>query len=161
VKPTFVVWGFSGVELAALGLQGAGAGNSVSDSGPPKNAALGVELLIVGLIALVLLIVCYFCTAIYVHIKPIYGIRRSPSMTRLFSVLYACSSLLLILNIFRLVEFSQGFPGAIARQEGWFYGFDSLLILVLNTIFHFGIYLSEYPLEVKRSNNTLTSTQIL
>jgi hypothetical protein len=87
VKPTAVIWGFFGIELSALALQGAGAGNSVSDSGPPKNATLGKALLITGLVALVVLIMCYLCTAIYVHLKPVYGIRQSRSMRRLFAVL--------------------------------------------------------------------------
>lgn len=88
MKPTAVVWGFFGIELAALALQGAGAGTSVSSDGPPTNAALGKSLLITGLVALVVLIACYLCTAIYVHLKPIYGVRQSHSMRRLFAVLW-------------------------------------------------------------------------
>lgn len=76
-------------------------------------------------------------------------------MSRLAVCRYACTILLLIRNIFRLVEFSQGFEGAIARQEKYFYCFDALLILfilILNTVCHFGLYLNAYPLEAKEEN---------
>jgi len=73
----------------------------VSNNGPPKNETLGKALLIIGLVALVVLIICYLATAIFVCIKPDYGIRDSPSLKKLFAALYACTLLLLARNIFR------------------------------------------------------------
>jgi hypothetical protein len=153
VKPKAVIWGFFVIEILALALQGAGAGTSVSNDGPPKNETLGKALLIIGLVALVILIICYLGTAVFVCIKPAYGIKDSPSLQKLFGALYACTILLLTRNIFRLIEFSQGWYGELAVQEKYFYTLDALLIfliLIINTLFHFGVYLRQYPNEVKQ-----------
>ena len=153
VKPKAVMVGFFAIEIAALACQGAGAGISVSNNeSTGTNQTAGKALLIVGLVALVLLIVCYGATAIYVHISPLYGIRQSRNMRWLFPVLYACTILLLIRNVFRLIEFAQGWYGSIALREKYFYTLDALmifLILVINTVFHFGIYLKAYPYETQ------------
>ena len=156
VKPKLVIWGFFAMEITALACQGAGAGLSVSTKGV-SNLNSGRILLLLGLVALVVLILCYLLTAIYVNLSPRYAIKSSPNMRKLFPVLYTCTSLLLIRNIFRLVEFGQGFEGAIASQEKYFYGFDALiiiLILLLNTIFHFGLYLKAYPTEFKEGGQS-------
>lgn len=152
VKPRLVIWGFFVMEIIALTCQGAGAGLSVSDKGVNDTLKSGRALLIVGLVALVVLMLCYGITAVYVNRSPLYDVKHSHNLRRLFPVLYVCTGLLLIRNIFRLVEFAQGFEGAIARQEKYFYGFDALmifLILIVNTFFHFGIYLKAYPTEAK------------
>jgi len=159
VKPKAVIWGFFVIELTALALQGAGAGTSVSNDGPPKNEALGKALLIIGLVALVVLIICYLATAIFVCIKPDYGVQHSPSLKKLFAALYACTILLLTRNIFRLIEFSQGWYGALATNEKYFYVLDALLmllILAINTFFHFGLYLRAYPKEAVPDKATAT-----
>ena len=156
VKPKLVIWLFFALEITALACQGAGAGLSVSTKGV-SNLNSGRVLLLLGLVALVVLIISYLITAIYVSRSPQYAIKSSPSMQKLFPVLYVCTSLLLIRNIFRLVEFGQGFNGAIAAQEKYFYGFDALmiiLILVINTVFHFGLYLKAYPSEVKEAGQS-------
>lgn len=101
VKPKAVIWGFFVIELLALALQGAGAGTSVSNDGPPQNETLGKALLIVGLVALVVLIICYLITAVFVCTRPEYGVRQSPSLKKLFAALFACTLLLLTRNIFR------------------------------------------------------------
>lgn len=152
LRPKWVIWGFFAMEIIALACQGAGAGLSVSDKGVDSTLKSGRILLIIGLVALVVLIGCYAITAVVVHSSPRYGVRHSPNLRRLFPVLYTCTALLMIRNIFRLVEFGQGFEGAIADQEKYFYGFDSLmiiLILMINTIFHFGFFLKAYPSELK------------
>lgn len=152
VKPTAVIWGFFVLELVALSCQGAGAGTSVNTNGV-KNGNSGKVLLIVGLAALVLLIMSYLVTAIYVNRSPLYEVRQSPNLQRVFWALYTCTTLLLVRNIFRLIEFSQGFHGWLARHEVFFYVFDALLmflLLMVNTFFHFGFYLNAYRREVKQ-----------
>ena len=152
VKPKLVIWGFFVIEIIALTCQGAGAGLSVNSDGVNQNAQSGRALLIVGLVALVVLIGCYGITSVYVARSPLYAIKDSYNLRRLFPALFACTGLLLIRNIFRLVEFCQGFYGGIAKHEGYFYGFDALVVflhLVVNTFLHFGVNLKAYPNELK------------
>ena len=61
----------------------------------------------------------------------------------------------------RLIEFSQGWYGDLATDEKMFYILDALLILlilVINTFFHFGLYLKAYPQEVKEGQTHRTAT---
>ena len=59
------------------------------------------------------------------------------------------------MNCYRLIEFSQGWYGHLATDEKMFYILDALLILLIlmiNTFFHFGLYLKAYPLEAKQGH---------
>lgn len=61
---------------------------------------------------------------------------------------------------YRLIEFSQGWYGHLATDEKMFYILDALLILLIlmiNTFFHFGLYLKAYPQEVKQGHTHRTA----
>lgn len=77
--------------------------------GPPPNAGAGKGLLIAGLVALVVLIAFFLCTTAYVQCSPMMQVPECrPTMRLIFLGLYATTVLLLIRNIFRVVEFSNG-----------------------------------------------------
>ncbi|KAK9791853.1 hypothetical protein WJX73_004916 [Symbiochloris irregularis] len=144
LKPKFITWIFFGLEIASLAAQGAGAGLSVGgNTGPPVNAGAGKGLLIAGLVTLVVLIAFFLCTTIYVQRNPQMQVPECrPTMRLIFLGLYATTILLLIRNTFRVVEFSNGWYGWIARHEVFFYVFDSLIIfswLCVMVPLHFGI----------------------
>ena len=78
-------------------------------------------------------------------------------MRRLFWVLAASTLLLLTRNIFRLIEFSGGWDSTIAKKEVYYYTLDALLVLliiVMCSVFHFGIFFNAY-----RRENQLVSGQ--
>lgn len=58
--------------------------------------------------------------------------------------LYGTTSCLIVRNIFRIIEFSQGFYGWIALHEVFFYIFDTLMMLgwlAVMVPLHFGVSL--------------------
>lgn len=138
------------IEIGSLALQGAGAGISVSPDSAPKNTGAGRALLIIGLAFLVALMISYLVTTIYVNFSPAFEVRKSRNLVYLFCALYASTTLLLIRNIFRLIEFADGWYGSLAIQEKYFYALDSLMVLLLlavSTFFHFGIFFNGYRRE--------------
>ena len=117
---------------------------SNSDDGPNApnpNASTGKVLLIVGLAALVGLIFFFLATTIYVQTRPQFQLPGAPAAATIFVGIYATIGLLLIRNIFRVIEFSQGFYGDIAVHEVYFYVFDSIMMVLwicLMVPLHFG-----------------------
>ena len=139
--------------LFTLSHQGIGAGTSVSNTqGPAKSGSSGKILLLIGLSLLVALMFSFILNGIYIYCAAVYGVRRSPAMRKLFWVLAASTLLLLTRNIFRLIEFSGGWDSAIAKKEVYYYTLDALLvliILVMYSIFHFGIFFNAYRRETQ------------
>ncbi|KAK9843110.1 hypothetical protein WJX74_007151 [Apatococcus lobatus] len=147
LKPKWLTWSFFTVELISLALQGAGAGiSSSSDDGPGgggNSQTVGRILLIIGLAALVCVIIFFLTTLIYVSTSPIYRVN-APALKPVYAGLYITVALLLIRNIFRLIEFGQGWHGGIADHEVYFYVFDGLMMLIWLLVvlpLHFGILL--------------------
>lgn len=134
----------------------AGAGLSVNGDDAPDaynpNANAGKVLLIVGLAALVGLMGFFLFTTIYAHRSPQLQVPGRPFNVRIvYLTLYLTTGLLLVRNIFRVIEFSQGWYGFIARHEVYFYIFDSLVILswlALVVPLHFGILLKRAEKEL-------------
>ena len=157
LKPKLIQWCYFVAEIGSLSLQGAGAGLSVSQKGVNDTAATGKTLLLVGLAFLVAIIICFLLNALFVSVKKEYGVWQNRHLTRLFIVLYTSTALLLIRNVFRLVEFASGFYGDIAVKEKYFYGFDGLMVVLIMFIFsfaHFGFFLNSYEREQESKVHT-------
>ncbi|KAK9861805.1 hypothetical protein WJX84_011669, partial [Apatococcus fuscideae] len=150
LKPKWLTWAFFTAEIASLALQGAGAGISSSNNDGPgsKSSSASTQntgriMLIVGLAALVLVIIFFLGTLIFVSTSQTYRINV-PALRPVYLGLYLTVGLLLIRNIFRLIEFSQGWYGYIAVHEVYFYVFDALLMFIwlcLVLPLHFGLLL--------------------
>lgn len=158
LKPKLITWLYFAAEIASLAMQGAGAGLSVSHDGPPSSGQAGKILLILGLAFLVVIIATFLTNAIYVNVRSEYGIRKSRDLQALFTILYLTTFLLLIRNVFRLVEFAGGFYGSIATKEKYFYTLDSLMVVLILFsfgLFNYGFFLNafERKIAVKRFPN--------
>lgn len=137
----------------------AGAGISSSSNGDPaadgSNQRVGRVLLIVGLAALVCVILFFLATLIYVSTSAIYRVQ-APALRPVYAGLYLTVALLLIRNIFRLIEFGQGWHGYIADHEVYFYIFDALMMLLWLLVMlplHFGILLKPVQSQLGSISN--------
>ena len=99
--------------------------NNDDDDGPDApnpNATTGKILLIVGLAALVGLIIFFLGTTIFTQRSPqLQAPTATSTVTIIYLGLYGTTGLLLIRNIFRVVEFSQGWcaPIPLALVAVW------------------------------------------
>ena len=153
LRPKLITWLYFTAEIISLALQGAGAGLSVSQDGVNRNQSVGRALLIVGLVFLVVVIVCFLLNAVFVSVTKEYGVWQSRNLTYLFVVLYFTTTLLLIRNLFRLIEFAGGWYGRLAVQEKYFYTLDALMVLLILFTFsfaHYGFFLRAYMKEMDR-----------
>lgn len=141
---------FFGFEILCFFMQAGGATISVPKSGNTDsqnavNAHFGKILLLVGLSIQLALMVLFLAFTAYVNKATdllVFG-KNHKSLHMIYIGLYATTGLLVGRNIFRFVEFIQGFAGNLATHEVYLYIFDAIPILgcvVLFTFLHFGIH---------------------
>lgn len=143
VLSRYVAWAFTASDVVCCLLQGSG-GALYSD---PQKADLARLLLLIGLFAQLAFFSVFIALMVYVHFSPRFGFRAGGSLQKLrpvFVGLYAITLLLHLRNIFRVVEFVQGFAGDLARNENMLYIFDFgpvYACFLLFTFMHPGVWL--------------------
>jgi hypothetical protein len=142
IKPKLVARIFIISDVISFFIQSAGAG-LLASAGENVNAAnTGLNVLIGGL-GVNLVSFAIFCLQLFYFD---YRTRKSPPTFRsgslcetgwrqFFYVLYLSSFLVLIRQIYRVIEFAQGFTGYLAVHEIYFYIFDTLLILIAGAVY--------------------------
>jgi len=105
-----------------------------------SGMALGQHIIIVGLVLQVLFFTLFLVVAIIFH----YRINKAPTQLsqtvnvpwmRYLWVLYGGSLLIMIRNLFRVIEYSQGQDGYLLSTETWLYVFDASLMLINMVLF--------------------------
>jgi hypothetical protein len=147
MKPKVIAWIFISSDIISLMIQGAGGGILSSAGTNSDSANLGENILLVGL-AVNLASFAIFCLQIFYFD---YRTRKSPptipggglckkGWRQFLYLVYLSSLLVLIRQIYRVIEFSQGFTGYVAVHEIYFYIFDAIPIF-----FAGGIYIICFP----------------
>jgi hypothetical protein len=163
IKSKFVSWLFFGLELGALTLQGAGAGLSVSNDGPPKTAGSGKVLLLIGLALQVLFLIIFvaFMIVVFRRAKQLVTQGQARQLNKVYFGLFATSLLLSVRNIFRLVEFSQGWYGHIGTHEVYVYCLDAIpvcICFVLYAVFAYGLHCPDFDVPLTSKPDVIAST---
>lgn len=142
IKPKVVTWIFLTFDIISFLIQSSGAGLLSSAGENPEKAKLGENILLGGL-GINLISFAIFCLQIFyfdyhtrksLTVVPGGGLRQKGWRQFLY-VIYFSSLLVLIRQIYRVIEFAQGFTGYLAVHELYFYIFDTVLIFVAGAIF--------------------------
>ncbi|UJR07231.1 hypothetical protein I4U23_011519 [Adineta vaga] len=142
IKPKLVAWIFIVCDVFSLLMQTTGAGLLTTASKNPTNAQTGLNILLAGLSVNLASFAIFCVQVIYFD----YRTRKSPpnfpsgslcqkGWRQFLYIIYLSSSLVLLRQIYRVIEFAQGFTGYLAIHEVYFYIFDTLLIFIATTIF--------------------------
>jgi hypothetical protein len=142
VLSKYVAWAFTVSDIICCLLQGSGGALYVD----PAKADLARLLLLIGLFAQLAFFSLFIALLVYVQSSPRFGFREGKlrRLRPVFVCLYASTLLLQLRNIFRVIEFEQGFEGELATQENMLYIFDFAPIyacFLLFTFMHFGFWL--------------------
>ncbi|KZT62424.1 RTA1-domain-containing protein [Calocera cornea HHB12733] len=146
-RPALVAWIFIISDVIAFLIQvgGAGAllakpftgnGSTQQQLDDAENLVnLGDNILLAGLAVNLGSFVVFFMQVTWFDYKTrTQGAPNGPWRT-LLSALYISSTLVLIRQIYRVIEFSQGWYGYLPTHEGYFYAFDSLVILLASAVY--------------------------
>jgi hypothetical protein len=142
IKPKLIAWIFIICDIFSLIIQSSGAALLTSSTTNFEAAKTGQNILLAGL-GVNLVSFAIFCLQLFYFD---YRTRKSPPTFRsgslcekgwrqFFYVLYLSSFLVLIRQIYRVIEFAQGFTGYLAVHEIYFYIFDTLLILIAGAVY--------------------------
>ncbi|CAF1519649.1 unnamed protein product [Rotaria magnacalcarata] len=142
VKPNLVAWIFIVCDIISMLVQSAGAGVLTSAGANLQNLETGENILLGGL-GVNLASFTLFCLQLFYFD---YLTRKSPPVFlngsiyqrrwRLFLyVIYISSFFVLVRQIYRVIEFSQGFTGYLAVHEIYFYIFDTIPIFVSSAVY--------------------------
>ena len=122
-------------------IQGTGGGfQSVRKN--PSLQTVGKWIVVSGLILQIAAFLCFCYVAATYHrrMKRVQSqAAQEVSWQKLMDVLYVCSSLIIVRNIVRVVEYAEGFRGWIITHEFMLFVFDALPMLclvVLLFVFH-------------------------
>lgn len=138
----YVAWAFTASDVICCLLQGSGGALYVN----PETADLARLLLLIGLFAQLGFFSLFIGLLVYLQLSPRFGFRdeKLRCARPVFVCLYTTTLLLHLRNIFRVIEFAQGFDGDLARQENMLYIFDFAPIFacfLLFTFMHYGFVL--------------------
>ena len=137
MKPKLVAWIFIVCDIFSFLIQSSGAGLLTSAHTDLAKAKTGENILLGGL-GVNLVSFAIFCLQIFYFD---YRTRKSPpnfpggglcqkGWRQFLYVIYLSSALILLRQIYRVIEFAQGFTGYLAVHEVYFYIFDTIPIFL-------------------------------
>ena len=150
-----VAWIFFISDVIGFLVQGAGGGEEASTD--PGTQRLGNHVVLGGLAFQVVFFFLFAVLAVYVYYSPLYNRPQQQcelkdrqqalepeQLRRVFSGLFVTIALILVRNVYRLVEFGVAVGSYIPSHEWLFYMFDTLVMftaLLVYTRWHFGLSL--------------------
>lgn len=134
MHPGRVVSTFVGLDVLIEILAANGAAISSNTENSDSRLEMGVNLVKASLLLqLVLFAMLVSVIAIFQHRCSKAGIFKRNVRTILLTLYLSCV-LILIRNIFRIVEFFQGWGNGVNKHEAWFWGFEVVPMFINTTV---------------------------
>ena len=123
-------------------IKSTGAGILTSGGAKLETAKLGENILLGGLAVNLVSFAIFYLQIFYFDYRtrklpptfPI-GSRYQKVWRKFLYVIYFSSFLVVVRQIYRVIEFSQGFTGYLAVHEAYFYVFETLPIFLSSTVY--------------------------
>ena len=141
VRPTRMTKLFVFGDVLALNVQGNGAGLTANE----KYRQLGEYLVIAGLFVQLIVFGFFVVAALVFHMRMRRDIAKESESRPNFSpnipwrqglkMLYACSALIMVRSVFRVIEYVMGTDGYLLSNEWPMYVFDGVLMWAVQVIF--------------------------
>ncbi|OQO01161.1 hypothetical protein B0A48_13404 [Cryoendolithus antarcticus] len=142
--PGRVVTTFLGLDALIEILLGSGAPRVANTDASPGERLAGEILIKVGLTAQVILFLGLFVLLGTWHNRVKSKGLLAPKLKKAVWSLFASALLIFTRCIYRVVEYFQGYHGAVLKHEAYFYVFEASLMLIVSAglnVFHPGKYL--------------------
>jgi len=141
---------FVGGDITCFLIQGSGGG-ILSQATTQKDVDLGEHIILGGLILQIAVFVVFIVVAFLYHIRVrphLRNMSRAATLPwqRYLLMLYAVSLLILVRNVFRVIEYAMGSGGYLLTHEWTLYVFDACLMTVV-----MGVSLAWYRSDLKPS----------
>lgn len=116
-----------------------GAANSANSSNTPSQIRTGRDLIRASILLQLGAFVCFVALEVVLHRRLVKNRIMDTKLRVIMILLYASSVLIMIRNIYRVVDVWQGYTGYLERHEAFFYVFDGMVMLfnsVMLNIWH-------------------------
>ncbi|KZT62422.1 RTA1 like protein, partial [Calocera cornea HHB12733] len=146
-RPALVAWIFITSDAISFLIQVGGAAallarpdlNSNSTAAQVQKAQnllnLGDNILLAGLAINLASFVVFVMQVSYFDYKTRTAGAPTGRWRKLLYALYGSTALVLVRQVYRVIEFSQGWFGFLPTHEAYFYGLDSLVILLASAVY--------------------------
>ncbi|TQV91613.1 RTA-like protein [Cordyceps javanica] len=138
VRSKWITTTFVTGDIVSFMIQGGGAGILVkADSASSQN--LGQNIVIGGLVFQILIFGIFCVVALSFHLRfsrnGLVNCYLDISWQSVITMLYVTSGLVMVRNVFRVIEYSMGQDGYLLSNEWCVYVFDGLLMLLAVALF--------------------------
>ena len=154
IHPGRILSTFVGLDAVVGILTGNGASRSANTNATPSDIKLGANLVRASILLQVGCFVGFIALEMLFHRRCAEAGIMTPRIRVIIRLLYASSALILVRNIYRVVDVWQGYMGYLEKHEAFFYAFDAALMLtnsVMLNIWH--------PLRYLPNNNKVYLAQ--
>ena len=135
IHPGRVVSTFVGLDGVVEALTGTGAAKIANLANSPGEHAVGVSLIRASLLLQVVLFMGFTSIEVLFHVRCLRAGIMTPKLRTIIALLYTSSTLILIRNIYRVIEQWNGLnPNYLQTHEAFFYIFDAALMLINSVI---------------------------
>ena len=134
MHPGRVISTFVGLDVLVEILTGNGASDLANLSSSPEQIAVGRGLIRASLLLQVVLFLGFTSVEVLFHVRCIRAGVMTSKLQTVVTLLYTSSALILIRNIYRVIEQWNGYTGYLQSHEAFFYVFDASLMLVNSVV---------------------------
>ncbi|KAL8917620.1 MAG: hypothetical protein Q9172_005761 [Xanthocarpia lactea] len=136
-----------------------GGGGGIMASHDPDKVKLGQNIILAGLFLQIILFGLFVLVSIIFHFR----LRKQPTQAsyagdvqwqKMLWVLYAVSAIIMVRNIFRVVEYIGGQNGPLLKVEWPIYVFDALLMAATMAVWFAG-----YPTLIRPGKTLVNDTE--
>lgn len=117
-------------------LTGNGASRVSNASSSPGEIRSGRDMLRASILLQVVCFLAFIALEVVFHRRCIRANVLGSKLRTMVYLLYASSALILVRNIYRVVEVFQGYSGYLQSHEAFFYVFDGALMLINSIMFN-------------------------
>ena len=146
IHPGRVQSTFIGLDLVVGVLTSNGASYSANSRNTPSQIKTGTNLIRASILLQVACFIGFIALEVVLHRRCAKAGILTPKLRTIITLLYASSALILVRNIYRVVEVWQGYTGYLQTQQAFFYVFDAALMLVntvMLNVWHPSMYLPD------------------
>ncbi|MCJ1471062.1 hypothetical protein MMC07_009710, partial [Pseudocyphellaria aurata] len=130
IHPGRVISTFVGLDIIVAILTGNGAAQVSNIDNSATGLRLGRGLLRTSILLQVICFLGFIALEVIFHRRCLRGNVLNQKLRMIIILLYASSALILIRNVYRVVEVFQGYTGYLQNHEAFFYVFDGTLMLI-------------------------------
>lgn len=137
MHPGRVISTFVGLDTIIGALTANGAAIASDPSNSPSRLRSGRDQFRASILMQLFCFIGFICLEITFHRRCLKAKNViTPRLRTVFFLLYASSTLILVRNIYRVIEVFQGVDGYVSSHEAFFYVFDGALMIINTVMFN-------------------------